>query len=334
MLDLTNLQAITLGALEVTQEDGWFAFHRFTPTQEANYAARGYLSRAQSGACVKLEFYTRGGEVSFAYAITPGNARAYYSIDLLTDRVYRYHISEAANTASGIFAYTVPEAPRPQRVTVYFPATAVTRIRDVRLPADAAPHRRQRKILMLGDSMYQGYNPNHFQNTCTNRLADSLDAWMLNQAVGGECFRADNLEPIAFEPDWILVSYGINDWASGRLKDGADAATYYARLTELYPHKPIFSLLPPDIDYLEKTRKNRDMLYCVDSDGSARTFEDMRQLLQRITAPYPNIKSINCQHFIPQYPECFVEDHVHLTDLGNVLLGDALLQALTAQGLE
>lgn len=329
MTDLAQLQTITLGALDICKAEGFYEFHRFTPSQEEAYAQRGYLSRAQSAACVKLEFYTRGGGISFVYTISPGNARPYYAIDLLVDGVFRYHVSEETNVASGTFSYTVSPSDNEQRVTMYFPTTAVIRIKDLVLPADAAPHRRTKKILMLGDSMYQGYNPNHFQNTCINVLSDAFHGQLLNQSVGGECFRADNLQPLSFDPDFILVGYGINDWASRHLGNGGNAAAYFARLTELYPCKPIFAILPPDIRYLQETRENDDLMYhSAEEAGGDQTFEDIRQILRQVTAPYTNITPINARDFIPQYPECFYPDHVHLTDLGNILLGNALTDAL------
>lgn len=332
MTDLQQLQAITLGALDICQKDGFYEFHRFTPSQEESYAQRGYLSRALSAACVKLEFYTQGGDISFAYTIAPGNGRAYYAIDILVDGVFCHHVSADTNETTGVFHYTVPRKNVEQRVTVYFPTTAVIRIEDLVLPADTAPHRRTKKILVLGDSLYQGYNPNHFQNTCMNYLSDTFHAQMLNQSVGGECFRADNLQPLSFDPDCILVSYGINDWCRGYLGNGEEAVKYFARLTKLYPQKPIFSILPPDIKYLEQTRKNDDIIYQTNKEkNGAETFEDVRQILLRITAPYANIIPINAKNFIPQYPECFYSDHVHLTDLGNILIGSALTEALRTQ---
>lgn len=335
-LDIHAIKTITLGALRTEEKDGFFTFSRFSEKQEAFLLENGRAPKLYSASSIRLEFYTKGGEVSFDYEISPGTAREYYSIDLLVDQVYRCHVSKETCTDSGSFRYWIPSGGE-QRVTIYFPSTAAIRIRNVNLPDDYAPHRRKRKILALGDSSMQGYHPNHFQNTYANLLADFYDAEMLNQAIGGDCFCAANLDELAFCPDFIIVSYGTNDWVIGCFRKGEEAEKYFKRLTELYPKLPIFAELPADIDYLTKMRRNDDVLpvsSCVqnaDDENFAKqqTLQDVRNLLSEIIKKHQNITAIDTKNFIPQYEECFYADHVHLTDLGNVLFGNALIREIS-----
>ena len=322
-----QIKDIVLGALRTEEKDGFTVFSRFTEEQEHLLAARGeaVTARAICNASMKLEFYTCGGEISFDYEVSPGINRQYYSIDLLVDKVYRYNISKDKNSDTDTFTYTIPKAEKEQRVTVYFPTTACVKIKNLVVPSDATPHRRKTKILVLGDSLYQGYNPNHFQNPCMNIFADFFDAQMINQAIGGDCFNKDNLAEINFEPNFITVGYGINDWASGRFKNGEDADEYLKRLTEIYSEAPVFVILPPDYDYLSKTRKNDDLLFKAEGkDFGNQTIEDVRNILAEIVKKYKNIIPVNAKDFVPQYPECFYTDKVHFTDLGNLIFGNAV----------
>lgn len=324
MLDIKNT---ILGALRIEEKDGFVTFSRFSEEQEKKLIMRGenVVLRACCTASVKLEFWTKGGEISFDYEILPGIPRQYYSIDLLVDKVYKYNLSKDKNTDTDTFKYVIPESDKEQRVTVYFPTTVCAKIKNLILPEDAKPNRRKTKILVLGDSLCQGYSPNHFQNTCTNILADYFDAEMINQSIGGDCFNKDNLDEIDFEPDFILVGYGINDWASGRFKNGEDAKVYFERLNEIYPESNIFVILPNNNDYLEKTRKNDDLLYKADSgDFGKQTIDDVRKILFEMLKDYKNILPINAKDFVPQYPECFYSDNVHFTDLGNYIYGNSL----------
>ena len=322
-----DIEGITLGALMIVEDDEYLAFSRFTESQMRMLEMRGkeVILRARCTASVKFEFYTRGGQISFDFEISPGINREYYSIDLLIDKTYRYSLSKDKNIDTDTFEYIIPNSVKEQRVTIYFPTTVCMKIKNLKLPKDADPHKRKTRILVLGDSLSQGYNPNHFQNTCMNVFSDFFDADMINQGIGGDCFNKDNIYKIEPDPDFIIVEYGINDWASGRFKNGEDAKVYFERLNEIYPDKVTFAILPSDNDYLEKTRKNDDLLFKTDNcDFGNQRIENVRNVIYEIVKEYKNVIPINAKDFVQQYPEFFYSDNVHFTDLGNYIYGNAL----------
>ena len=322
-----ELNMITLGVLKIKEENGWFSFHRFGEKLETYHSSRGenVKNRALSTALVKLEFYTKGGNISFEYEISPGVLREYYSIDLTVDGVYQYNIAKDLNRDSDSFNFNIDKSEKEKRITIYFPTTTRIKLKNHNIPDDFLPHRRSRNVLLMGASYYQGYHPNHFQNTCMNVLSDALDVNMINQAIGGDCFNKDNIEKINIDVDFIMVSYGTNDWACGRFKNGEDASEYIERLVELYPEKRIFLILPPDINYLMKTKKNDDLLF-EKSEGGYQTLEDVRNILISIAKNYVNIVTLNAKNYIQQYPESFYSDNVHLTDLGNIIFANNMLK--------
>ena len=282
------------------------------------------LIKALSTASVKLEFYTKGGKIEFEYKISPGTLREYYSIDLLIDGVYKYNISEDKNEALGTFSYEIPESENEKRVTVYFPSTAVIKIKNIVIPDDYTPHRREKTFLMLGDSKYQGYYPNHFQNTCVNILSDILDVQLINQSVGGVGFSKDYIDKLEFKPDYIIVGYGLNDWALRRIGKGEKADEFLRKLTDIFPETTVYFILPPDNNYLEKTRKNADLVSASGNNEENLSIEDVRQIYAKVAKKYQNIILINSKDFVPQYKECYYSDNVHLTDLGNLICGNML----------
>lgn len=325
--DIENLRKITLGALRINENDGLYSFHRFGRELEAYHCNRGETvkTRALSTSNIKLEFYTKGGTVSFDYEITPGVAREYYSVDLTVDGIYRYSVSKNVHTDADCFLYEIPYSGEEKRVTVYFPTTACLKLKNLVIPDDFKPHRRKNKILVLGDSLYQGYHPNHFQNTCMNILSDELDADMINQSIGGDCFNKDNIERVEFDADFIIVGYGVNDWACGRFKNGEDADAYVERLVSIYPSKRIVLVLPADNDLLEKKKKNDDLLF-ENEGGGVLSFEDVRNVLRRIASKYENVITLNAKNYKQQYPESFYSDNVHLTDLGNIIFANNMIK--------
>ncbi len=330
LLNKNELDKVILGGLKTEEKDGYISVMRFSDTQCEFYKNLNpeVEKRAFSTASVKLEFYTKGGEISFEYRILPGIKREYYSIDLLEDGYYRYNLSEEKNETENVFKYEVSLSEEYKKITIYFPTTVTMQIKNVNLPSDYLPHKREKTVLALGDSGVQGYNPMHFQNTYMNIFSDSLDVNLINQSVGGQIFRPEIVEMVVCDPYFIYVSYGINDWVSGKLNNGENARQFVLRLREFYPDKKIFFILPMNHDHIEKTRVNDDITMSYEKMSNVSTFEDLRKILYNATKDIENVIHINATNFAPQYPECFYSDNVHFTDLGNVLYGNELVKAI------
>ena len=321
MTQINQIKEITLGALRVYEKDGYVCFSRFSEKQEQDLWDYGCGTKIFGTSNIRLEFWTKGGEISFDYEITPGTVREYYSVDLKVDGVYRYGVCKNTNKDKDTFAFAVPLSEELKRVTVYFPATACLKLKNLSLPKDFKPHNRTLKILTLGDSLVQGYHPNHFCNTYMNIVADELYANIINQAVGGDCFRRENVYIAdGFEPDFITVAYGINDWASYRLGNGEEAHAYLEALTTLYPDKRIFFTLPLDNKYIEENIKNEDIIKQDIAENKKRvsTLEEVRQILANVAKDFPTVTCINAKDFVPCWEDCYFADKVHFTDLGNV----------------
>ena len=327
-LTLEDIQKITLGALRIYEKDGYVNFSRFDVDHEKELVDYGCGGKVYGMANIKLEFYTKGGEISFDYKVSPGTVREYYSIDILLDGVYKYNVAKNANVDEGVFKYTVPQTDNEQRVTLYFPTTACVVIKNLSLPEDYVPHKRTLKILTYGDSLVQGYHPNHFQNTFMNIVSDYFDADMVNQAIGGDCFRDINVKPVGFTPAYITVSYGINDWCSGRLGKGEDADGFLKKIAEVFPGVRVIMTLPGDNNYIESLKQNDDLIKTnkLQDDVAPKTYEGVRSLLAEVAKKYPDVVLINAKNFVPQYDDCYVYDKVHFTDLGNVLYANGYIK--------
>lgn len=322
-----KLREITLGVIRIEEENGYFLLRRFTSNQEKIISERIGTSRMFCTASVKLEFYTKGGEISFRFRTIPGTQREYYSIDLLTDGIYRYNLAEEKLTEDGLFSYVVPFSDEYKRITIYLPTTARMDIRDINLPDDILPHRRDKKMLILGDSLNHGYYPDHFQNTYANIISDEFDLNAINQAIGGDCYNYTNLEKLDFNPEFILVSCGLNDWASGKFGNGENADLYYKTLREMWPDTIVYIIIPPRVIKLEKGGKNDDLLYESDSSEKKLTRDGVRNVLCELSKKH-RLTAIRAEDFIPQYKECFYKDEVHMTDLGNTIFAYKIIKAI------
>ena len=219
---METLKAFVTGAVRIWEEEGWFLFSRFTRAQEEIVCRRGFSPKEKASAGMRLEFTTRGGLLAFDYQITPGSKRNYSGIEIAEDGLGMAHIYHDQVPCGGSVEYPVAARERETRVTVYFPNLAQLKIRNLQLPGDARPYVRQKKYLALGDSITQGYDAAHPNQSYVNLLADAWDAQVLNQAIGADVFWPENLDPaLPFAPDVITVAYGTNDWSTGVLQSGA-----------------------------------------------------------------------------------------------------------------
>ncbi|MBQ9843957.1 MAG: SGNH/GDSL hydrolase family protein [Oscillospiraceae bacterium] len=314
MVTLEMLKGITTGAVRIWEEDGWFRFSRFTRYQEELLQQRGFAPREQAGAGMRLEFLTRGGRLAFDYEVHPGSGRDYWGIEIAHDGLGMVHL-QGKVPHSGHVCHQIPPLEREIRVTVYFPNLAALRIRNLQLPEDAAPYTRQKKYLALGDSITQGYDAAHPNQTYVNLLADAWDAQVLNQAIGGDVFCPENLDPaLDFSPDIITVAYGTNDWTLQVLQSGA-AKAYLDKLTGLYPGVPVFVLLPL---WREVENELRGGI----------TLQQGRELLSSWAENRENVFVIDCHHFIPFLPEYFYDGVLHPNDMGYLYYARALEKAV------
>ena len=317
MVTLETLKTVTSGAVRIWEENGWFLFSRFTEAQADTLYQRDFTPREKASAGMRLEFTTRGGLLAFDYQMDPGSGREYAGLEIAEDGLGMAHIYHDQVPQGGRVEYPIAEKEREVRVTVYFPNLAQLKIQNLQLPEDAAPYVRQRKYLALGDSITQGYDAAHPNQSYANLLADAWDAQVLNQAIGGDVFWPDNLDPqLPFAPNIITVAYGTNDWSTEALRSG-NAKVYLDKLTAMYPGVPVFVLLPI---WREIENEQRQGI----------TLQQARALLAGWAEGRENVHVVDCHHFVPFLPEYYYDGVLHPNDMGYLYYARAVEQAVAA----
>lgn len=313
MLTLEQIRSVTLGALEILEEDGFIRFNRFTKKQRDKLDLRNYQFHKYANSGMRMEFATKGGAVSFDFEGTRGCNSHTLGITIVVNGtpVYNYHVENLP--VSDAVLYRVPESETPVHVSIYFPNMAGIRIRNVILPEDFAPVSKKRKLLALGDSITQGFRAVFENHTYVNILADALDAEVVNQGLGGDVFYPDNLDPeLPFAPDLITVAYGVNDWTQKILFTDR-SRRYLERLTEIYPQTPVIMLLP---------------IWCVGNlavhDGH--TLPEVRDFLREVASHFPTVQVVDTVDFVPHLREYYLPDGVHPNDLGFLYYGTRLAE--------
>ena len=313
MLDLAQIRSITLGAVDVYEQDGFYGFNRFTKNQRDKLDLRNYQFHKTATTGMRMEFTTKGGEISFDFEGFRGCNSHTLGITVLADGTPCYNVHVEQLPTTGTVSCRIPESGIPTHVGIYFPNMAGIRIRNVNLPEDFAPVVKKRKLLALGDSITQGFKAIFEHHTYVNILADAVDAEVVNQGLGGDVFYPDNLDPeLPFAPDLITVAYGVNDWTQNILFTDR-SQRYLERLTEIYPETPIVMLLP---------------IWCVGDLGihDGHTLPEVRAFLREVASRFPTVRVVDTVDFVPHLREYYLPDGVHPNDLGFLYYGTRLAE--------
>lgn len=310
-MELSKIKEITTGFVRMWEEDGFVHLSRFTEKQDALLGSRGGFDFHKGAtSSIKFEFTTCGGEISFDYKAEQGcGAGQFFGFDITVDGVPSFHFFKESLPEEGKVEYSVPVSEKPVHVVAYFPNMAKLQIKNLILPDDRKPVKKNLKLLAVGDSITQGIWSVYPSQTYINMVAKELDAELLNQAIGGDIFFADNLdEELPFDPDIVTVAYGVNDFVYSHLtKDGV--RVYFERLYSLYKNKKIFVILP--IWFGEEDKP---------VDGIV--LDDGRKRIRSLAEQYPNITIIDGKDIIPHFID-FYWDEVccHPNDLGYFYYG-------------
>lgn len=315
------LKALTVGAVRFKEEDGFLSFYRFTEKQEAYYrdTSPSFYKKTFCTAGIRLAFETDSNILSFDYRFTKMSTRHYCFFDLFVDGVMVEHVGEVpCEDKSGTFRFELPEGSH--LVTLYFPNLFAMQIANFTLSDGAfvKPVKRSRKLLMLGDSITQGYDAYYASQSYANLVSDMLDMEVFNQAIGGEVFNPGVIDgDLGFTPDTVIVAYGSNDYNKREREAMVENANeFYRRVRKTFPTAEIYGILP---------------LWRADSDRVTKvgTFEEAREIVRAAAEAQENVTVVNSDTFIPRLTEFFRDNYLHPNDLGFRFYADGLLAAIT-----
>jgi hypothetical protein len=264
-LSLNDYRKIALGCAAVTEENGKIRFHRFTEDEEIFYKqrdamlGRSFSQRCSAPAGVKLCFATNSKNLKITVMIAEATSRRYFSFDVfengkLLGYLDNYKEEELLENYTeqefllGKYEKSFTLSEGKSNVKIYFPWSVF--IDDIEIEIDRGaeiePVRPKKKLLAYGDSITQGYDAIRPSHRYAARIAEFLDAEENNKAIGGEIFVPQLVKKkLDFEPDYITVAYGTNDWST---TDGSNfyenVKSFYTFLSQNYPEAQIFAITP------------------------------------------------------------------------------------------
>ncbi len=319
ILNDQQIRDITVGALEIyTDSDGIYRFKRMTDRQAAEFIRENddFANKTESTAGVRFDFYTDADYVCFKFdKVRRGSTRSWYSVDLFVNgKLVQTALKDITDTSGEIYQKLNGDN---NRIQLFLPCIATGGISEISVSdgAKITPAELDLRLLMLGDSITQGYDA-HMSSCCySNIVARELNAYMVNQAIGGARFYKEQLEYTG-EYDVITVAYGTNDWSGRPSFDDfySHCDEYFKTLAEMYPNAKKFAILPiwRKHWYYEKPTGN---------------FFTCRKAISDIASKY-GIIPLDSIDYVPHDSILFEDETLHPNDIGFVAYANNLLADL------
>ena len=319
-LNFEQISSICLGAVRIAKTDSGIRFYRFTEEQEEIYrqAKMDFYNKTFATAGVKLYFVTDSRSLLLKVNVTPGSSRKYFSFDIMADGKGIGYLDNYSDVVlpqdyskiqlpHGEFEKTFVLGEGIKKVCIYLPWSVAAEIREISLDDNAfiRPIKPAKKLLAFGDSITQGYDALRSSRRYAVRLAEALDAEEINKGIGGEKFfpalaeSRDN-----FEPDYITVAYGTNDWGGTVEADfKIKCYAFFNALSKNYPNAKIVAITPIwRKDYMETKAVGE--------------FSKVAEDIENIVKGFENITCFRGFEFVPPNEEFFADLRLHPNDRG------------------
>lgn len=320
-LNLSQIQSVTFGAARVTEGNDGFHFYRFTENQQEKYKQtnENFYMKSFSSANILMDFTTNSKTLSLGVVFDSGSSRKYGYFDIFCDEKLIAHIGYD-DIKPDLCSTEIYLNEGKKRIKIFFPWSFSTVLKYIKFDdgAEILPTKKSCKMLIFGDSITQGYDAVFPSNTYACKLADRLNADARNKAIGGDMFFPELLsEREDFEPDYITVAYGTNDWrhcdVPGKTK--ANMKEFYKRLVELYSDAKIFALAPI-------WRKDENLKTVTG------LFSELAQMISETVEKYKNVTFINCYGFVPHNTELFADGNLHPNDEGFKYYSERIIEKI------
>lgn len=321
-LTLEQIKDITLGAVRIWEAADQVWFSRFTQEQMDLYRSKDehFGRRSHAAAGIQFLFRTDSKHMSLRIRPTLGSSWEQFVMEIYKDGQPLGTIESTREGWLTGFSGDFFLGEGEKTIRVYFPWPVGISLEEFSLDDGAViiPVRPEKKLLLYGDSITQGYNASLPSTRYSAILADLLDAEEHNRAIGGDRYYApagELEEPV--KADYITIAYGTNDWPSTpRAKFKEHCAGFVKAVSERNLQAQIFVITPVwRKDYLEQTAYG--------------PFEEMEVLIRNCCEGLPNVQVVRGFDFIPKEEIYFADRRLHPNDEGFYHYAHSLYEEIT-----
>ena len=319
-LGLSNMKDITTGAVRIENSAKGISFYRFTEQQQEAYKNRSddFYMKSFSASGVKMRFRTNSETLYLKVDVEKGSSRSYFSFDVYVNGE-KIDVLKNFSDKKLPLDYTKIDLPLGEYsknfnlgagekdVCIYFPWSVKVTLKELAIDDNSfvTPLNSNKKLLCFGDSITQGYDALYPSNKYTTQLANMLEADEYNKAIGGEIFFPKLPTMMeSFEPDYITVAYGTNDWNVCKKEHFCNhCREFFDNLTSNYQHAKIIAITPI---WRKDCTEQRDF----------ESFESIEKNIKSIAQDYENVVVITGFDFVNHDENFFADLRLHPNDEG------------------
>ena len=327
------------GAVGVEQlRGGWFAPLRIQPQQMRFLGSVAALhpgqfrGMARCTAGISLEFKTDASTISIALRRTPAPQGTRFvmgevakadakAVDLYEDFSVEVDGKEHPYLQyfdSSLYIDIVDNSGRlpgfgdPHTVRVWLPALSGVELSEIVCDGSfVEPVPARKTLLVLGDSIAQGYAATAPALTWAARLATMLDADLVNQGIGAQVFQPYTVPRLDDAPFAVIVAYGENyryeSLSFARIEQ--DVRAYLAELASVFENVPVFVVSP--LWHNEQA----------DPSANLESLTFVRLLLEELCAEH-GFFFVDGGALIDGDPALFADGYEHPADAGMAIIAD------------
>ena len=299
-LTFEEIKSITVGAVNMREEENGIRFYKCTDKQNEAWdklsETLGLRARTTTG--VRLDFVTTSQKLTMK---ATGGKFEIYVDDLLRTQ----HVLNGFTEITEEFSAPLGDKKDSYRVTVCFPSHGIGVLESFELDDGAtftAPEYGF-KMLMIGDSITQGWNAKYDTFSYAYRVSRFFNANSVIQGIGGAFYHETTFDSIDFDPDIVTVAYGTNDFNRFRTYDEfrGHVKAHLELIANEYKGKKIFVLSPIWRSDLQERPMG--------------TFDGARQIVidEALALGLIHIDGLK---LVPPMKELFADGHLHPNDEG------------------
>lgn len=237
-LSFSQIQALTVGALNVSQTEQGYEFSRFTPAQREAFGAvfDKWAIRSDYTSGIRIDFHTDASGL----CVTVGAGGNY---EVLVDDLCSYFESLQAGES-----FRMEFDGTDHRITLVLPNLTRGIIQSVRLEGETYinTHTYRKKAAFYGDSITQGSTAVKSSQCYTWLLTRYFDLHSMNFGVGGTRFQPETVIDVGYDPEVVFIALGTNNYGANKSKEllHTNCPAYFDNIAKLYPSSKIICITP------------------------------------------------------------------------------------------
>ena len=311
MLDFETIKKITVGAVDIWQDESGVHFSKCTKEQHSEWAKIDppcIYDNTLASTGVRFDFHTNSPFVEVE--TSSGNK---FEVKINGVLMHRFTRSEGEP-----IKFKIDLDGKENHIVIYMPShnpCGVIKSVSIADGASITPHSFDKKFLFLGDSITQGWDSKYDSLSFAYLISEFFNAESVIQGIGTACFEPTVVYDMGFDPEVVFVAFGTNDFGQRLSFDllKSRAQGYLEKIKNLYSKSKIFVITPiwrVDYDIITKAG---------DFESCKKAVGDCARSL--------GLTVVNGDKLVPPNRD-FMADYWHPNDLGFTVYAINLLREI------